>query len=77
MFVGEKAVLDIGTSLGDGAQLGHASSLHAGQAVPAGEHWHGSPGRAADADYQGVEPATARPGAEPPTRSRSWCSSWA
>ncbi len=35
VFVGEMTVLDIGTSLGDGAQLGHTSSLHAGQAVPA------------------------------------------
>ncbi len=43
VFVGEKTVLDIDTSLGDGAQLGHASSLHRGQAVPAGERWHGSP----------------------------------
>ena len=43
VFVGEVTVLDIDTSMGDGAQLGHASSLHAGQAVPAGEHWHGSP----------------------------------
>ena len=43
VFVGEATVLDIDTSMGDGAQLGHASSLHAGQAVPAGEHWHGSP----------------------------------
>ena len=61
VFVGEKAVLDIGTSLGDGAQLGHASSLHAGQAVPAGEHWHGSPGQPTDADYQGVDPAHCPP----------------
>ena len=43
VFVGEKTVLDIGTSLGDVSQLGHASSLHAGQAVRAGERWHGSP----------------------------------
>jgi non-ribosomal peptide synthetase-like protein len=55
VFVGEKAILDIGTSIGDGAQLGHASSLHAGQSVPAGEHWHGSPGEWTDADYRGVE----------------------
>ena len=27
VFVGEKTVLDIGTSMGDGAQLGHSSSL--------------------------------------------------
>ena len=31
VFVGEKTVLDIDTSMGDGAQLGHASALHAGQ----------------------------------------------
>ena len=43
VYVGEATVLDIGTTLGDGAQLGHTSSLHAGQAVPAGERWHGSP----------------------------------
>ena len=43
VFIGETTVLDIETSMGDGAQLGHASSLHTGQAVPAGERWHGSP----------------------------------
>ena len=41
-------MLDIGTSLGDGAQLGHSSSLHTGQAVPAGERWHGSPAQPTD-----------------------------
>ncbi|WJZ65459.1 Pls/PosA family non-ribosomal peptide synthetase [Kocuria rosea] len=56
VFVGEKAVLDIGTSLGDGAQLGHASSLHAGQSVPEGEHWHGSPGQRTESDYRAVDP---------------------
>jgi non-ribosomal peptide synthetase-like protein len=61
VLIGEKAVLDIDTSLGDGAQLGHASSLHAGQAVPAGEHWHGSPGRRTDSDYRAVAPVQCRP----------------
>lgn len=56
VFVGEMSVLDIETSLGDGAQLGHASSLHAGQAVPGGECWHGSPAQRADVDYRGVGP---------------------
>jgi non-ribosomal peptide synthetase-like protein len=56
-FVGEKSVLDIDVSIGDGAQLGHASSLHAGQAVPAGERWHGSPGEPTESNYQTVEPA--------------------
>ena len=51
VFVGEQTVLDIDTTLEDGAQLGHSSSLHAGQVVPAGQCWHGSPARPADADY--------------------------
>jgi non-ribosomal peptide synthetase-like protein len=42
-FVGELTVLDINTSLGDDAQLGHSSSLHSGQSIPAGEHRVGSP----------------------------------
>ncbi|MFE5813388.1 Pls/PosA family non-ribosomal peptide synthetase [Streptomyces sp. NPDC056479] len=54
VLVSEATVLDIGTSLGDGAQLGHASSLHRGQAVPEGEHWHGSPAQRTDVDYQVV-----------------------
>ncbi|GHE02805.1 Pls/PosA family non-ribosomal peptide synthetase [Streptomyces alanosinicus] len=57
VFVGEKTVLDIDTSLGDGAQLGHASALHRGQAVPAGEHWHGSPAEPTKVDYLRVAPA--------------------
>ncbi len=57
VFVGDKAILDIHTSLGDGSQLGHASSLHAGQAVPAGERWHGSPGEPTDSNYRLVASA--------------------
>lgn len=57
VFVGEKTVLDIGTSMGDGAQLGHASALHSGQAVPAGERWHGSPAEPTRVDYVRVPPA--------------------
>jgi non-ribosomal peptide synthetase-like protein len=53
--VSEATVLDIDTSLGDGAQLGHASALHAGQSVPAGERWHGSPAQASGVDYRAVE----------------------
>ncbi|MFE3993683.1 Pls/PosA family non-ribosomal peptide synthetase [Streptomyces goshikiensis] len=55
--VGEATVLDIGTSLGNRARLGHASSLHRGQAVPDGEHWHGSPAARADAAYPQLAPA--------------------
>jgi non-ribosomal peptide synthetase-like protein len=57
VFVGEMAVLDINTSMGDGAQLGHTSSLHSGQSVPAGERWHGSPARRTEVNYVRVAPA--------------------
>jgi non-ribosomal peptide synthetase-like protein len=57
VVVGEATVLDIETSLGDGAQLGHASSLHAGQSVPAGEVRHGfSAQQRTEVDYGGVDP---------------------
>jgi non-ribosomal peptide synthetase-like protein len=57
-FVGEMTVLEIGSSLGDGAQLGHSSSLHAGQSVPEGEHRCGSPARQrTEVDYREVDPA--------------------
>ncbi|WP_432075670.1 Pls/PosA family non-ribosomal peptide synthetase [Streptomyces wuyuanensis] len=55
--VSEQTVLDIGTSMGDGAQLGHASSLHRGQHVPAGESWHGSPAQPTTTDFRAVEAA--------------------
>lgn len=58
VVVGEAAVLDIGTALGDRARLAHASALHRGQAVPAGEHWHGSPALRAVSSYPVVGPAT-------------------
>ncbi|MEU6095114.1 Pls/PosA family non-ribosomal peptide synthetase [Streptomyces sp. NPDC047079] len=56
VYVGEKTVLDIDTSMGDGAQLGHASSLYRGQSIPEGEHRHGSPAQPTDLDYVRVEP---------------------
>ncbi|MFD9002304.1 Pls/PosA family non-ribosomal peptide synthetase [Streptomyces sp. NPDC059582] len=56
VFIGEKTVLDIDTSMGDGAQLGHASALYRGQTIPAGEHWHGSPAEPTQIDYVRVEP---------------------
>ncbi|MEJ3654125.1 Pls/PosA family non-ribosomal peptide synthetase [Actinomycetes bacterium KLBMP 9759] len=54
VLVGEATVLDIGSSLGDQSQLGHTSSLHAGQSVPAGERWHGSPAEPTTVDYRAV-----------------------
>ncbi len=56
--ISEATVIDIDTSMGDGTQLGHASSLHAGQIVPDGQRWHGSPGRQTMADnFLTVDPA--------------------
>src|SRR5438094_1961533 len=43
--------------MGDGAQLGHASALHSGQAVPDGERWHGSPAQRTDVNYLRVASA--------------------
>ena len=54
--ISESTVIDIETSMGDGTQLGRASSLHAGQAVPDGERWHGSPAQRTEVDYRSVEP---------------------
>ncbi|MFF9349259.1 Pls/PosA family non-ribosomal peptide synthetase [Streptomyces sp. NPDC014734] len=51
VFIGEKTVLDIDTSMGDGAQLGHTSTLYSGQAVPGGQRWHGSPAQLTQHDY--------------------------
>ena len=55
-LVGEHTVLDIGTSVGDGSQLGHTSSLYECQAVPDGQRWHGSPAQRTDVDYRRVDP---------------------
>ncbi|MER7396424.1 Pls/PosA family non-ribosomal peptide synthetase [Streptomyces sp. NPDC000151] len=57
VYIGERTVLDIKTSMGDGAQLGHASALQSGEAVPAGQHWHGSPAQRTELDYVRVAPA--------------------
>ena len=63
-LIGEHTVLDIGTSVGDGSQLGHTSSLYESQAVPDGQRWHGSPAQRTDVDYRSVEPDPLRPAAQ-------------
>ncbi|SFN31447.1 non-ribosomal peptide synthetase terminal domain of unknown function [Pseudonocardia ammonioxydans] len=55
-FVGEATVLELGTRIDDGGQLGHTSALLSGQVVPAGERWHGSPARPAGVNYCTVPP---------------------
>jgi len=56
-YVGETTVLDIDTSIGDGAQLGHSSALLSGQSVPVGERWHGSPAQRTETNYLKIPPA--------------------
>ena len=56
-FVGEMTMVDINTSIGDGGQLGHSSSLHAGDSIPAGERWVGTPARQRiEFDYRAIPP---------------------
>jgi non-ribosomal peptide synthetase-like protein len=54
VLVSEKTTLDIGTSMGDNTQLGHASSLQTSQSIPEGEVWHGSPAAPTTACYRRV-----------------------
>ncbi|MER5907012.1 Pls/PosA family non-ribosomal peptide synthetase [Streptomyces mirabilis] len=54
VLVSEATVIDIRTTLGDGAQLAHASSLHSGQVVADGERWHGSPAQRTETNFQVV-----------------------
>ncbi len=56
VLVSEATVIDINTSMGDGSQLGHRSTLYSGQSVPAGERWHGSPAQPTTVDYRTAEP---------------------
>jgi acyl carrier protein/acetyltransferase-like isoleucine patch superfamily enzyme len=51
VVISEQTVIDIDTFMGDGTQLGHASSLHSGQTVPDGQHWHGTPGEQTSVDF--------------------------
>lgn len=54
--IGEATVLDVNTSVGDRAQLGHTSALYAGQTVPDHQSWHGSPAQPCAVDYSGAPP---------------------
>lgn len=50
--VGEAALMDNDTAIGDDGQLGHSSALLSGQSIPAGERWHGSPACATDTEFR-------------------------
>jgi non-ribosomal peptide synthetase-like protein len=61
VVVGEASVLDIDTTIGNGAQLGHSSSLQSGQQIPDGKRYHGSPAQETTADYTLVAPRACSP----------------
>ncbi len=52
VYIGEATVLDINTTVENGAQLGHTSSLQAGQTIPADGRYQGAPARPVEADYR-------------------------
>ena len=60
-FVGEASVLDHDVSLGDFAQLGHASALLSGQRVPDGKRYHGSPAEETQTNFRLVDDLTTSP----------------
>ncbi|MFP3460913.1 Pls/PosA family non-ribosomal peptide synthetase [Arthrobacter globiformis] len=56
-LLSENTTLDIWTSMGKDAQLGHASALQTSMSIPDGEVWHGSPPIRANTNYRRVPPA--------------------
>jgi non-ribosomal peptide synthetase-like protein len=57
-YVGEQSVVDIGASIGDFGQLGHASSLQTGQRVPDGKRYAGSPAEETTTNFRLVDEAS-------------------
>jgi non-ribosomal peptide synthetase-like protein len=60
-FVGEASVLDVNTSIGDGAQLGNSSALLEGQRVPPGKRYHGSPAQETSSNYCRIDAKACTP----------------
>ena len=60
-YVGEQSVLEIGSTVGDFGELGHASSLQRGQSVPAGKRYAGSPAEEAATTFRLADETPARP----------------
>ncbi|MEP1769846.1 MAG: Pls/PosA family non-ribosomal peptide synthetase, partial [Anderseniella sp.] len=54
-YVGTGSHLDIGTIIGDGGQLGHSSTLQAGQEIPAGMRFHGTPAEETTTNFNTVK----------------------
>ena len=60
-YVGEQAVLEIGSAIGDFGQLGHVSSLQSGQRVPDGKAYAGSPAEETASTFRLADETPARP----------------
>ncbi|MBV9290169.1 MAG: peptide synthetase, partial [Hyphomicrobiales bacterium] len=60
-YVGEMSVLDLDSSVGDFGQLGHASSLKAGQRVPEGKRYAGSPAEETSTSFRLMDETPAAP----------------
>ncbi len=60
-YVGEHSVLEIGSTIGDFAELAHASSLQQGQRVPDGKRYAGSPAEETATSFRLADDQPARP----------------
>ena len=60
-YVGEQSVLEIGSTIGDFGQLGHASSLQQGHRVPDGKRYAGSPAEETTTAFRLADEIPTRP----------------
>ena len=54
-YIGTGSHMDIETVIEDGGQLAHSSTLQAGQKIPAGKHFHGTPAQETTTDFNTVD----------------------
>ncbi len=55
-YVGEASIVEIDTVMEDNTQLAHVSSLQAGQVIPEGKRYHGSPAEETRSNFNRTEP---------------------
>ena len=55
-YVGEASIIELNTVMEDDTQLAHVSSLQAGQVIPEGKRYHGSPAEETTSDFNRIEP---------------------
>ena len=55
-FVGDSSIIEINSVMEDDTQLAQVSSLQAGQVIPKGKRYHGSPAEETTTDFNRVEP---------------------